>query len=196
MAALEIAELLGSVSVPLIVAFVCACVGEGWKSAKPKRIAARKVQSLIVPPLPLARELKVVPVRAASARTWIETPPVSWLGGEARLPGPIRYVTLFATSRIIGGLPIPLLQDSGWRRKIPPYSRAAATAFHRLPVRGVSGDCGRRRMKNGGGGEARDASFVGLLVEVCRAYGALTTKRNRGSCPGKDATITGPNRRF
>src|SRR5271155_3807971 len=90
MVAPEIAELLGSVSVPVIVAFVCACVGEGWKSAKPKRIAARKVQSLIVPPLPLARELKVVPVRAASARTWIETPPVSWLGGETRLPGPIR----------------------------------------------------------------------------------------------------------
>jgi len=34
--------------------------------------------------------------------------------------------------------------DSGTRRKFPPYSRAAATAFHRLPVRGVSCDCGRR----------------------------------------------------
>ena len=35
--------------------------------------------------------------------------------------------------------------DSGCAPKnSPPYSRAAATAFHRLPVRGVSGDCGRR----------------------------------------------------
>src|SRR5271163_2276284 len=94
MVALEIAELLGSVSVPVIVAFLCACVGEGWESARPKRIAARKVQSLIVPPLPLARELKVVPVRTTSARTWIETPPVSWLGGEPPMrahPATSRY---------------------------------------------------------------------------------------------------------
>jgi hypothetical protein len=58
--------------------------------------------------------------------------------------GPSGYVTLFATCRSIGGLPILLLKDSGLRRTIPPYSRAAATAFHRLPVRGVSGGCGRR----------------------------------------------------
>jgi len=45
----------------------------------------------------------------------------------------------------IAGLPRSFASDSGARLKIPPYSRAAATVFHRLPVRGVSGDCGRRR---------------------------------------------------
>ena len=37
--------------------------------------------------LPLARELKVVPVRMQVARkSGIETPPVSWLGEEFRTP--------------------------------------------------------------------------------------------------------------
>ena len=66
--ALEIAAPLGSVNVPLIVEVDCAGVTEGWKIANPKRIdAARKLWSLIVPPLPLARELKVVPVGARRA---------------------------------------------------------------------------------------------------------------------------------
>src|SRR5713101_6553351 len=46
----------------------------------------------------------------------LRAPSVSWLGGTA--------------SR---GLPIPTAWDSGSRGTSPPDSRAAATAFHRLP---------------------------------------------------------------
>src|SRR5271155_2745731 len=109
-----IAAPLGSVNVPLIVAVDCACVTAGIaKSKTSKNPAARPGmrRSLIFPPLPLARELKVVPMRSRSwrARIRIETPPVSWLGGVApKIQG------LLDESKQQRGLPIPAtnLDDS------------------------------------------------------------------------------------
>ena len=72
-------------------------------------------------------------------RTGIETSPVSWLGGSLR-------------SDRNGGAVFPSGSESLATRRprqwlapnsSPPYSRAAATAFHRLPVHEVSGECGR-----------------------------------------------------
>jgi len=82
-------------------------------------------------------------------RIRIETPPVSWLGGLSGWslwqrkwdPGSSAAFPSFARNR---GLLRFFASDSGARWKSPPYSRAAATVFHRLPVRGVSGDCVRR----------------------------------------------------
>jgi len=80
----------------------------------------------------------------------IETPPVSWLSG----PLTFRWKKLnepWASTR--PSHPGPYHSDFEWfasknsgvRRKNPPYSRASATALHRLPMRGVSGDCERCR---------------------------------------------------
>src|SRR5713101_6862182 len=60
----------------------------------------------------------------------LRTPPVSWLGGTTKRHG------LPA--------PTPAPYGTGWNSGLrsitsPPYSRAAATAFHRLPVHGVCG---------------------------------------------------------
>src|SRR5579862_3287238 len=97
-----------------------------------KRCAKRC--SLIFPPLPLARELKVVRKRACGVHFRIETPPVSWLGELSRY---IRDPSAAFPSRhriSIDSLAGPVARAE----KLPPYSRAAATVFHRLPVRGVS----------------------------------------------------------
>ena len=62
-------------------------------------------------------------------RIGIEAPSVSWLGGSVRrglpIPAPIRGIES-ADATVVRA------------RQFPPYSRAAATVFHRLPVHGVS----------------------------------------------------------
>ena len=61
---------LWSVNVPLIVEGCCACVVTGRKNKIPTALAETKTKkrsSLIFPPLPLARELKVVPVTMCRA---------------------------------------------------------------------------------------------------------------------------------
>jgi len=114
--------------------------------------------------------LKVVPVRAASARTWIETPPVSWLGGEAWSLGPIRL------RHVVCDVP-------EYRRPSHPVAEGQWLAPNNsaLQSRGGDGFSPSSRARSLGwlwtavlaaACEARDASFVGLLVEVCRAYGA------------------------
>ena len=108
-----------------------------------KRIATTESGRVsLIPPLPLARELKVVPMRThehARAGLRLRRSPglaacPKCVGLRRGLPNPD-----------YGDLPILSLTDSGRAEELPPYSRAAATDFHRLPVRGVSGDCGRRR---------------------------------------------------
>jgi hypothetical protein len=57
------------------------------------------------------------------------TPPVSWLSGNFR-----------AAPSHVGQRKFH--QSAKWRgSQKAAYSRAAATALHRLPVRGVSSDC-------------------------------------------------------
>jgi len=64
----------------------------------------------------------------------IETPPVSWLGEWPRDIGAAARPSRRGTESHRFAA-----RTSGTRQKtFSPYSRAAATAFHRLPVRGVS----------------------------------------------------------
>jgi len=58
----------------------------------------------------------------------METPPVSWLGGILLGPAFPPRCRVFRRST----------EAVARARLLPPYSRAAATAFHRLPVHGVS----------------------------------------------------------
>ena len=92
--------------------------------------------SLIFPPLPLARELKVVREQRRGLRIRIETPPVSWLGEFAPIyrgtPARPSHPAHRESRSIRCAGPVARAE------KFPPYSRAAATVFHRLPVRGVS----------------------------------------------------------
>ena len=139
-----IAAPLGSVIVPISVAFDSVCAREVNAKEKNKAVKTATADSMpsFFPPLPLARELKVVPARRfarnlRASRPGSRAPSVSWLGGSIERRG----------------LPIPL--PARWlepargtvvrARQFPPYSRAAATAFHRLPVHGVSGELNTAR---------------------------------------------------
>lgn len=51
-----------------------------------------------------------------------------------------RSVGLLAWRHASRGLPIPTARDSGLRGTSPPYSRAAAAVFHRLPGTDLAGD--------------------------------------------------------
>jgi hypothetical protein len=75
-------------------------------------------------------------VRAVSASIQAEIPSVSWLGESASAAWPSQPVS--ESGRFTG-------KSVASAENFPPYSRAAATAFHRLPVHGISGDCLRRR---------------------------------------------------
>ena len=73
-------------------------------------------------------------------RTGIETSPVSWLGGSLRIHRSGSAVFPSGSESLAIHRPRQWLAP----KNPPPYSRAAATAFHRLPVHEVSGECGRR----------------------------------------------------
>src|SRR5690348_1864676 len=138
--ACEIDAPLRSVTRPASVAVDCAWV----KTEKTKTEGAKKLkrkncrtQSLIVSSVSLSRgSVKAVPKagscqqpnRATALTFEIETPPVSWLGGAL----------LARPSRTDGRVFRRSARRSDARPIFPPYSRAAAAAFHRLPVHGVS----------------------------------------------------------
>ena len=110
------------------------------RTSLPKLGTANSVVSLF-PPLPLARELKVVLKRT-------RLPCASGLRLR-RSPGsadcPERFGTAARPSHpVIESVRIRCAGQWHAPKTFPPYSRAAATDFHRLPVRGVSCDCGRR----------------------------------------------------
>jgi len=64
---------------------------------------------------------------------WLQASSVSWLGGNSLTPRIRRGQRLAA---------FPQQQNAAVAtNENPPYSRAAATAFHRLPVHEVCGYC-------------------------------------------------------
>jgi hypothetical protein len=72
--------------------------------------------------------------------TGVETPSVSWLGRFHPCTTGAAAAFPFPQQRISDSL----LETVARAENLSPYSRAAATAFHRLPMHGVSGGCRRR----------------------------------------------------
>jgi hypothetical protein len=133
---------LGSSNVPERCASCeldCACDEKQTAKTKSTSRAVRREMVFIFPPLPHAWELEGWPGDGKKSRG-LRTSPVSWLGGNSG-PGGAWDRRCGAFPRRRRGFETQRFAAVACAVFIPPYSRASATALHRLPEHEVRGDC-------------------------------------------------------